>query len=169
MPMKLTVGLSRKLGLPDYGSIGASCQLELELDQSLLQADLEGYFRQARQAYVACSDAIQEELTRQQAASPVSAVATSHHTNGNGHGLAGNNHNGQANGANHSTPRNGARRATTSQVRAIYGIANRLRLDLAECLQGQFQVARPEDLSIIDASTLIDQLKSRAAAAGEPR
>lgn len=169
MPMKLTVGLSRKLGLPDYGSIGASCQLELELDQSLLQADLEGYFRQARQAYAACSQAVQEELTRQQPASPASAVTPLAHANGNGHGHAGNGHNGQGNGQSSAATRNGARRATTSQVRAIYGIANRLRIDLAEDLQEQFQVARPEDLSIIDASTLIDQLKTRATATGAPR
>lgn len=169
MPMKLTVGLSRKLGLPDYGSIGASCQLELELDQSLLQADLDVLRQRVHQAYTACSDAIQEELTRQQTASPASAVTALAHTSGNGHGNAGNGHNGHGNGQSSAATRNGARRATTSQVRAIYGIANRLRIDLAEDLQEQFQVARPEDLSIIDASTLIDRLKSRAATAGAPR
>ena len=42
MPMKLNVGVSRKIGLPDYGSVGASCNLELELDSSLLERDLDG-------------------------------------------------------------------------------------------------------------------------------
>ncbi len=32
MALKLNVGVSRKVGLPDYGSVGASCNLELEID-----------------------------------------------------------------------------------------------------------------------------------------
>ena len=32
MPLKLTAGVSRKLGLPGYSSVGAICHVELELD-----------------------------------------------------------------------------------------------------------------------------------------
>jgi hypothetical protein len=35
MPMKLNVGLCRKVGQPDYGSLGASCNVEVELSGSL--------------------------------------------------------------------------------------------------------------------------------------
>jgi hypothetical protein len=34
MPMKLNVGLSRKVGEPNYGANGTSVNLELELDNS---------------------------------------------------------------------------------------------------------------------------------------
>ena len=34
MPLKLNVGVSRKVGLPDYGSVGASCNVEVELDST---------------------------------------------------------------------------------------------------------------------------------------
>ena len=43
MPMKLNVGVSRKVGLPDYGSVGASCNLELELESGLIERDLDAF------------------------------------------------------------------------------------------------------------------------------
>ena len=66
MPLKLSVGLSRKMGLPNYGSLGASCALELELDQALLEYDPETFSDYVRQAYSACQDSVSEELARQQ-------------------------------------------------------------------------------------------------------
>ena len=64
MPMKLNVGVSRKIGLPDYGSVGASCNLEMELDAGLLEKDLDGFHAQIRGAYVAAHQAVHDELAR---------------------------------------------------------------------------------------------------------
>ncbi len=36
MPLKLNVGLSRKVGEPNYSSRGASVNLELELDSAIV-------------------------------------------------------------------------------------------------------------------------------------
>jgi hypothetical protein len=69
MPLKLNVGVSRKVGLPDYGSVGASCNLEMELDAGLLERDLEGFHARIRGAYVAAHQAVHDELARLQAPS----------------------------------------------------------------------------------------------------
>lgn len=89
MPLILQVGLSKKIGQPNYGSLGASCNLGLELDQSLLATDLESLQSRVRQAFAACRQAVQEELTQrstEQAANPQASTAGRaipvHNTNG---------------------------------------------------------------------------------------
>jgi hypothetical protein len=67
MPLTLNVGVSRKMGLPDYGSIGASCNLQLELDAGLLEHDLDGFHARIRGACVAAHQAVHDELARLQA------------------------------------------------------------------------------------------------------
>ena len=67
MPLKLNVGLQKKLGLPDYGSIGATCHVEIELSASALD-DPEGFRRQVRGAYAACTRAVEEELAQHKVA-----------------------------------------------------------------------------------------------------
>ena len=57
-----SVGLSKKHGLPDFGSVGASCNVTVELEGSLLHQDLETFQRHVRKAYVACSQAVNDEL-----------------------------------------------------------------------------------------------------------
>src|SRR5437762_11763349 len=67
MPLKLNVGVSRKIGLPRYGSVGASCAVEVELDQGLLFHDVETLHEKVQEAFAACRQAVAEELDRQEA------------------------------------------------------------------------------------------------------
>ena len=160
MALKLSLGLARKVGQPDYGSLQASCHVEFELDGSLLKSDLERFHQHVKNAYVACSQAVHDELGRQQSAG----------SNGKKPQDAGNGKtpsNGSANGDG-GKPRS-TRSATSSQIRAIHAISARQQVDLAQVLYDRFGAGRPEELSISEASELIDELKSAASGTGGQR
>ena len=166
MPMKLNVGLCKKVGQPDYGSVGASCHVELELEGSLLQNDPDAFHRHVRTAFVACAQAVNEELARHSdAGRPVSRPAAAGQP-ANGHSASGNGH--TRNGRNgHEPPRRSkGRSATASQVKAIYAIARSQDVDLVQTLQERYGVGRPEDLSVTEASELIDAMKDSANGSG---
>ena len=150
MPLKLNVGFSKKIGQPDYGSIGASCNIEVELDQHLLFHDLDGLHAKVKSAFVACKQAVQDELHRNEDSQTGQPQNGSSQHNGNGHA---------GNGSNHQR-RTSGRRATASQVRAINSISDRLQLDLANWLHQKFGLRVPNELSISDASNAIDELKA---------
>ena len=170
MPMTVKVGLAKKVGQPDFGSLGASCNIELELDGSLLFHDLDGLQEKVRAAYVACRQAVNVELASQTQATEQPSSNTANGTNGH---TAANRQSAQSTSesgsqrTNGSQPaRNGKRRAaTTSQVRALHAIATRQGFNLTDRLRDQFQLYRAEDLSISEASRLIDDLNATSAGA----
>ena len=65
--MKLSLGLSRQIGTSGNGHVGASCHVEIEVSGNLLQDNLDGFHQHVRSAYVACSQAVMDELARQRA------------------------------------------------------------------------------------------------------
>ena len=154
MALKLNVGVSKKLGLPEYSSVGASCNVEVELDPGLLEHDLDAFHERARAAYVACHQAVEDDLARSQAAPRPAA----HGRNGTAAAANGKH---AASGGSAGRPR---LPATASQVRAILAIARKQDADLEGVLRNDFGVDQPEDLSLSQASKLIDRLKAGADA-----
>lgn len=154
MPLKVSVGLSKKIGQPDYGSLGASVHVEYEADSTQLHNDLEAFHRQVKAAFVACKQAVQDELVRHQSGDQGSGNSPPQHSNGHYRGNGNQRRN------------NSSRKATASQVRAINAISDKLQLDLAGWLHQKFGLRVPNELSISDASHAIDELKAMPASSG---
>ncbi|MCB9925568.1 MAG: hypothetical protein H6822_25685 [Planctomycetaceae bacterium] len=157
MPLKLNVGVNKKIGLPDYGSLGTSCHVEVEVDGHLIFDDLDAFHQKVRQAYVACAQAVNDELARQhdlptQSASHTTATEslTTAATNGNGNGYG---------------HRNGTSGGTASQKQLNYanqlaGQIQGLGVRRLESLASKMFNKPLAGLSSLDASSLIDTLKA---------
>lgn len=185
MPVKLNIGLSRKVGEANFGSRGASINLEVELDIGTLN-DADQLRERVRDLYELARQSVDDELHRAaddrnpapradelsvnrlhghsgngHAANsvPRNGHAVNSQTNGISNGHANGHANGRANG--HSQRTVEVARASQSQIRAIYAITKRLGLDPHAIILEKFRIYRIEDLTMREASGLIDDLKSR--------
>ena len=143
MPLRTNIGVSRKVADNNYGSRGANVNLEVELDSTLIN-EPERFHDRIRQVFRLAQQAIDEELTRQQADGTASQT------------------NGAANG--HATNANGRTAATMLEKQLTYarqlakqidGLGVRRLENLAEMMFGKPMVA----LTTLDGSGLIDSLK----------
>jgi hypothetical protein len=145
MAGKLSVGLSKKLGLPGFRSVGAHCDVELTIDVDRADGGAEAIKNLSAKLYAACRQVVEEELARHQEG-PSADFATPNSTEV------------------HSEPPSAAadgavkRRATIKQVRALSAIAFDRGMDLRELLLERFAKDRPEDLGLGEASKLIEEL-----------
>jgi hypothetical protein len=162
MAMKVNVGLNKKLGLANFGSVGATCNLELEMDQSLLQSDPEGFQQRIRRVYAIATQAVNDELVRQAGAQSAGAAAgntPAEPTNsasgptasGSGNRPTGN---GQRNGNGHS-----ASEKQLTYARQLAGQIKGLGVRKLETLASKMFGKPLAAMSSMDASGLIDTLK----------
>jgi hypothetical protein len=143
MAVTVHVGFSRKVGEPNYGSRGASVQLEVELDRLAID-DAERFRSEIERVFDRARDAVDRELQRN--LSPSSEPQ------------AGSDERSEANHSQNGRSR-APRLATPNQVRAIQAIAQNRGVDLNQLLDAEFNAKTAEDLSIVEASLLIDRLK----------
>jgi hypothetical protein len=117
MPLKLNVGLSRKVGDANYGSRGASVNVEMELDPTLV-TDQEKLKDRIRHLFGSLRSSLAEELNGN---GTHQSPAENPPRNGNGHP--------NSNGNDHPTTPP-VRPATNSQVKAIHAIARSQGIDV---------------------------------------
>ena len=173
MPLRLSVGFSRKAGEANFSSRGASVNLELEVDTALV-AEPGRLQERIRELFGLAQQSVNEELHGASGPAPASPPANS----GNGNGAGDNNRRhapprSTANGNGHSRGQqrgSTAPPATVSQVRALNAISERQRLDLVGLVRDQYGVGDPAALTIAQASELIDLLnRNNTATAGGRR
>jgi len=143
--LKLNAGFSRKVGEANFGSRGASVNVELELESGLV-GDADALMNRIRTLFSIAKRAVNAELNNE----PISQDTPNSQTNRQG--------NGGRNGR--STDGEPVRNATVSQLRAIRTICNRQGLDAAQVANEKFQVDDLNELTIREASSLIDHLKT---------
>lgn len=151
MPLKLNVGASKKVGENNFGSRGASINVEMELDSALVN-DPPKLQERIRQLFGLVRLSLAEELngngngSHSPSNGAASATGREQHNDGNGNGSS-----------QRSSP---PRPATQSQVKAIFAITRAQGLNVNQLLRDRYHVGKPEELSIKEASQLIDSLKS---------
>jgi hypothetical protein len=157
MPLKLNVGLTKKIGQPNYGSLGASCHVEIELDQSLLFSDLDGFHERVRSTFIACRQAVFDELARERSANagcppnanePAAFPLAAAPNGVNGHDAA----------TPNETPPPQASAKQVDYARRLAGHIRGLGMRRLETLTRELYHKRLADLSAPEASALIDSL-----------
>jgi hypothetical protein len=138
MPLKLSIASSRKIGESNYGSRGATVGLEMEMDSSLVD-NPRRLHECIRRLFRLAKQSVDLEL----GVSPLARTQL-------------------------DDPESIIRPASNRQIRAIQAIAGRSGLDLTEELRGRFGIERLEDLSLTEASQLIDAIKPSANGAAAP-
>jgi hypothetical protein len=156
MPVKLQLGVSKKLGQPRYGSLGANCQIEVELDSSLVaEENLAAFRAQTERIYTLCIEAVEDELARHASADASSAAVPRPRK-----GLP--NASRSAQESCGATPSGAGRPATERQLRYLELLAVQCDdsgCDLAACLAHDRFGKPPAELASGEASQLIHVLE----------
>jgi hypothetical protein len=157
MPLTVNVGYSEKLGRPDFGSIGASCHIECELNGRPAYDDPEQFQNKIRDLYAACAQAVQEELARRSAGDLEPRKTATNGTSKHGpNGATARKTSPGTQGANNH-------RASARQIEYLERLARENRsigIRRLETLAERICGKPLAGLSSFDASSLIDTLKA---------
>lgn len=149
MTSRLTIGVSQKVGQPNFGSRGASCQIEFELDSETDPDQRSQLVSRIQDAFRLCHDEVHRELQSECLPTVSSHSEPSARPQSN------------KPKSDNGTKQSRIREATEAQIRAIHAIASKANVQLTSLLGAEYDVSSPRQLSIRQASELIETLKSR--------
>ena len=155
MPLKINLSVARKLGTANYGSISAGCAVEFEADSGLMQSNPDGFHKQVSRAYVACHQAVQAELARQQQVETPCIGSTSDQSEVETPVCAAGAHQSYGNGNNGRNASEKQMEYARQLARQISGLGVRRLENLAQKMFGKPLAS----LTSLDGSGLIDCLK----------
>ena len=173
MPLKLNVGISRKVGQPDYGSLGAQCNIEVELEGSVLD-NPESLRRRIGEAYDACRSAVQDELSKYSSGGTTCAGTTDRYQrrNGNNGHTPAHGQNGHKNGGGQhcpgDQPSGSASSKQLSYIRQLAGQIDTLGVRKLDELSGRMFGKPLAAISALEASGMIDTLKAAKSGKLDP-
>jgi hypothetical protein len=75
MTIKINIGVNKKIGLPDYGSAGSHCNIEIEADNSVLN-DVGQFLQRVKDAYEVARLSVEEELAHHRPGNATSNVTS---------------------------------------------------------------------------------------------
>ncbi len=155
--LRLNAGFSRKVGEANYGSRGASVNVELEVESNLIN-DPGGLSNRIRRLFDLARRSVDEELNGSGPRSPSRPVDQTSPQGSEEPPKAANDRSANGDGSDR------VRYATSSQLRAIRSIARQKRLDADRLANDRFGVNGLDELTLREASSLIDELKNGQAA-----
>ncbi len=138
--LKLNTGFSRKIGEANYGSRGASVNVEVELETGLV-SDPDALMGRIRSLFALARQSVDDELN---ADAPSQPEKSTEKRSTNGQSSRG-------------------RAATISQIRAIRAICKNQKRNAEQLANQRFSVADLDELTLQEASSLIDELKSTSS------
>ncbi|MEO9590418.1 hypothetical protein [Rhodopirellula bahusiensis] len=147
MTTRIIVGLTQKIGQPNFGSLGATCQIEVDLTD---RPDSVGLTERIRNSFTLCQREISRQLNLQRGKDPLLLPEPAQNGSSNC---------GTREPSPNRTSPSRQRKATDAQLRALHAIAAKANIHLATQVQADFGVDSPSRLSIRQASELIEKLK----------
>lgn len=159
MPLTVNVGYSQKLGRPDFGSVGASCHIECELDGRLVFDDPDQFHSKVRELYAACTQAVHDQFSEHESGSQETSSVPRNGTRKSSKGAESAKPSESKSTTNGSAHHGASKRQLeylNQLARQIEGMGVRRLESLAQQICGKPLV----DLSSFDASSLIDTLKA---------